>query len=122
MVGPMEGFATSVDGALAPASVRKAAIASRSLRRWPMRETPRSFRSSAVRFGRTVSSISLSQKAASYRPRPRLRSQTTMSMSATQTQADRIIVLPGEGVQDWPRYIAQKSDALLTWLAGALLI
>jgi len=42
------------------------------------------FRSSAVRFGRTVSSISLSRKAASYRPRPRLRSQTTMSMTGTQ--------------------------------------
>src|SRR5262249_15369817 len=69
---------------------------------------------SAVRLGRTVSSISLSRKAASYRPRPRLRSQTTISIEGAQTQGDRIIVLSGEGVQDWPRYIAQKSDALLT--------
>ena len=43
---------------------------------------------------------------------PRLRSQTTMSMRATQTQGDRIIVSPSEGVQDWPRYIVQKSEAL----------
>src|SRR6516165_3111289 len=98
MVGALEVFAASGDGALVPASVRKAAIASRSLRRWPTTDTPRSFRSSAVRFGRTVSSISLSRKAASYCPRPRLRSQTTISMTSTQTQGDRIIVLPGEGV------------------------
>ena len=42
--------------------------------------TPSSFRSSAVRLGRTVSSISFSRNAASYCPRPRLRSQTTTSM------------------------------------------
>src|SRR6516164_5565169 len=77
------------DDGVASASVRRAAMASRSLRRWPTTETPRSFRSSAVRFGRTVSSISLSRKAASYRPRPRLRSQTTMSMTATQIQGWR---------------------------------
>src|SRR5262252_7358844 len=98
MVGALEVFATSVDGALAPASVRRAAIASRSLRRWPTTETPRSFKSSAVRFGRTVSSISLSRKAASYRPRPRLRNQTTMFMP--NSGLARIIVLPGVGVQD----------------------
>ena len=48
-VGALEAVAASEDGALAPASVRKAAIASRSWRRWPTTETPRSFRSSAVR-------------------------------------------------------------------------
>ena len=53
-----------------------------SLRRWPTVETPRSFRSSAVRLGRTVSSISLSRNAASYFLRPRLRSQTTTSIGA----------------------------------------
>jgi hypothetical protein len=37
---------------------RSAAIASRSLRRCPTMPTPKSFRSSAVKFGRTVSSIS----------------------------------------------------------------
>ena len=68
-------------GALPPVSVRRAAIASSSLRRCPTAETPRSFRSSAVRLGRTVSSISFSRNAASYFPRPRLRSQTTMSMT-----------------------------------------
>jgi hypothetical protein len=47
---------TASDEALVPASVRKAAIASRSLRRWPTTETPRSFRSSAVRFGSVAQS------------------------------------------------------------------
>ena len=44
-----------------------------------------------------------------------------MSMGATQTQGGRIIVRPGEGVQDWPRYIVQKSEALqrLTTRASA---
>ena len=46
--------------------------------------TPSSFRSSCVRLGRTVSSISFSRNAASYFPRPRLRSQTTMSMMAPE--------------------------------------
>src|SRR5215475_3241060 len=62
------------------ASARKAAIASRSLRLCPSAETPSSLRSSAVRLGRTVSSISFSRNTASYFPRPRLRSQTTTSM------------------------------------------
>ena len=44
------------------------------------RRTDFSFWSSAVRPGRTVSSISFSRNAASYFPRPRLRSQTTTSM------------------------------------------
>ena len=46
--------------------------------------TPSSFRSSSVRLGRTVSSISFSRNAASYFPRPRLRSQTTTSMMAPE--------------------------------------
>ena len=41
-------------------------MASSNLRRWPSEATPSSFRSSAVRFGRTVSSMSLSRKTASY--------------------------------------------------------
>ena len=41
-------------------------MASSSLRRCPTIPTPRSFRSSAVRLGRTVSSISFSRNAASY--------------------------------------------------------
>jgi hypothetical protein len=57
----------SACGALAFASIRSAAIASSSLRRCPTMPTPRSFKSSAVRFGRTVASISLSRNAASYR-------------------------------------------------------
>jgi hypothetical protein len=38
-------------------------MASKILRRCPTIETPRSFRSSAVRLGRTVSSISFSRNA-----------------------------------------------------------
>ena len=47
----------------------------------PERREAKPLRSSAVRLGRTVSSISFSRNAASYFPRPRLRSQTTMSMT-----------------------------------------
>jgi hypothetical protein len=78
----LDVVATSAEGGLLPASARRAAIASSSLRRCPRAPTPSSFRSSAVRLGRTVSSISFLRKAASYFPRPRLRSQTTMSMMA----------------------------------------
>jgi hypothetical protein len=66
-----------------PTIVARTAIASRILRRCPTIPTPKSFRSPAVRFGRTVSSISLSRNAASYLSRLRLRSQTTMSMMAS---------------------------------------
>ena len=62
------------------ASVRKAAMASSSLRRWPMAPTPMSFRSSAVKRRRTVSSISFSRNAAAYRSRPRLWSHSVGSM------------------------------------------
>src|SRR5262245_17046373 len=111
MVGPLAVVARS-EVTLASASGLKAAIASRSLRRWPTIETPRSFRSSAVRFGRTVSSISFSRKAASYRPRPRLRSQITMSITAAKLKVathhrPAWIVCPGQ-------YIAQKPEARLT--------
>ena len=81
-LGALDVVAASAEGALPLASVRRAAIASSSLRRCPSAATPSSFRSSAVRLGRTVSSISFSRNAASYFPRPRLRSQTTMSMRA----------------------------------------
>jgi hypothetical protein len=58
-----------------------------------------------VRFGRTVSSISLSRKATSYRPRPRLRNQTTMSMRPHHRPARRRC--PGLA-----SVIAQKTEAL----------
>jgi hypothetical protein len=79
------GDASAVAGqgvAVGPAlvSARRAAIASSNLRRCPTMPAPKSFGSSAVKLGRTVSSISFSRKAASYFPRPRLRSQTTTSM------------------------------------------
>ena len=63
------------------ASVRKIAMASSSLRRCPTTTTPRSFKSSAVKFGRTASSISFWRNVALYRSRPSLRSQSTRSMA-----------------------------------------
>jgi hypothetical protein len=57
---------------LALASARRAAIVSRSFRRCPMVVTSSSFKSSAVKFERTVSSMSFSRNAPSYLSRPRL--------------------------------------------------
>src|ERR1700731_3292776 len=79
-----ETLLTSAGDATALVSLGRTAIASSSLRRCPSAVTPSSLRSSAVRFGRTVSSISFSRNAASYCPRPRLRSQTTTSMMAPE--------------------------------------
>ena len=76
---PAESCAVAFVFALS--SVRNAEMASRSLRRGPRAATPSSFRSSAVKFGRTLSSTSLSRNAASYFPRPKLRSQATTSMA-----------------------------------------
>ena len=90
----------STGGALPLASLRRAAMASRSLRRCPTAVTPSSFSVSCVRLGRTVWSISFSRNAASYFPRPRLRSQTTMSMTgAPQSWVVPIIFRSIEGVQ-----------------------
>src|ERR1051326_5256148 len=66
-------------GAVAFASLARAGMASRSLRRCPTRTTPTSFKSSAVKLARTVASIALSRNAASYCSRPRLRSQAPTS-------------------------------------------
>ena len=49
--------ATSAEGASPLASVRRAAIASSSLRRCPSDATPSSFRSSAVRFGEDLKEL-----------------------------------------------------------------
>ena len=46
-------------------SVRNAAIASSSWRRWPTEVTPRSLRSSTVRLGRTTALTSFSRNVAS---------------------------------------------------------
>src|SRR5262245_8812808 len=78
-------------------SLRSTAMASRILRRCPTIETPRSFRSSVVRLGRTVSSISFSRNAASYFPRPRLRSQTTTSITAPPNSGLLHIIVPSGG-------------------------
>src|ERR1700733_430385 len=76
----VSAFGAAVTEAFTLSSTRRAAIASRILRRCPTIPTPKSFRSSAVRFGRTVQSISFSRNAASYRSRPRLRSQAPISI------------------------------------------
>ena len=98
-LGALDPVATSAAGALPLASALRTAIASRSLRRCPSAATPSSFRSSAVRLGRTVSSISLSRNAASYFPRPRPRSQTTTSMERPQSAVAHIICRGSKGVQ-----------------------
>jgi hypothetical protein len=81
-LGVLDVVRGSTGGVLPLTSLRKVAMASSSLRRCPSEVMPSSFKSSAVRFGRTVSSTSFSRKTASYFPRPRLRNQTTMSMTA----------------------------------------
>jgi hypothetical protein len=73
------------DGALVFASARRTAMASSSFRRCPTMPTPRSFKSSAVKLGRTTSSIACSRNATSYCPRPRLRSQPPTSITAALT-------------------------------------
>jgi hypothetical protein len=73
------------DNGVALASARKAAMASSSLRRCPTNPTPSSFKSSAVKLGRTVSSILFSRNDASYYSRPSLRSQPPRSMMAPST-------------------------------------
>ena len=55
-----------------------------AMRRCPTMTTPRSFKSSAVKLGRTLSSIAFSRNDASYCSRPRLRSQTPRSMMVPQ--------------------------------------
>jgi hypothetical protein len=92
-----ETLLTSTGDSTALVSLEKAAIASSSLRRCPIAVTPSSFRSSVVRCGRTVSSISFSRKAASYFARHRLRSQTTTSMTAPQYQGLAHIIMHSGG-------------------------
>src|ERR1700730_8231269 len=78
---------------------RKAVMASRSLRRCPTIPTPKSFRSSAVRLGRTVSSISFSRNAASYLSRPRLRSQPLRSITAPHASGTSLSLSEGLTLQ-----------------------
>ena len=69
----LQSMMTLRSGAPVSLSLHRAAAASKQLAAVPTMPTPKSFRSSAVRFGRTVSSISFSQNAFS---RPRLGSHT----------------------------------------------
>ena len=82
VLGAVEGATASFAVALAPRSARRAAMASSRMRRCPRAAIPSSFRSSAVRLGRDLSSILLSRNAASYSSIPRLRSQSPRSMTA----------------------------------------
>ena len=65
-LGALEVVAASTEVGLPFASLRRAAIASRSLRRCPTAVTPSSLRVSCVRLRRTASSISFSRNAARY--------------------------------------------------------
>ena len=69
----------AAEGASASLAERRSAIASSRTRRCPTIVTPKSFKSSAVRRGRTLSVIAFSRKAASYCSSPRLLSQLSMS-------------------------------------------
>ena len=80
------------DVAFTPASARRAAMALSSLRRCPTASTPNSFKSSAVKLGRTESSIAFLRNAASYCSRPRLRSQTPRSIIASYLRRRVIII------------------------------
>ena len=83
-VGCADGRATGCGSAVTPRarfSPCKAAIAARSLRRWPIEVTPRPTRSSAVSSGRMSAPISLSRNACSYCESCKLRSQVPMSTS-----------------------------------------
>ena len=81
-----------------------------------------SLRSSAVKFGRTVSSISFSRNAASYFPRPRLRSQTTtVHRSAPRLWVPHMIFSARESVQGSLNYGSQrtiKTAEVISRLAG----
>jgi hypothetical protein len=87
------------------ASARRAAMASRSFRRCPTIPTPKSFKSSAVKAGRTVSSISFSRNAAfrgqgpaanSRRPSSRPYSGRRMIIQAKQSVQALILEYPGD--------------------------
>ena len=66
-------------------SGRSAAIASSNRRRCPTKPTPRSFRSSGVRLGNTLSSISLARNAGSYCSRPSFFSHSATSIADTRS-------------------------------------
>jgi len=63
-----------------PPSAPIAAMASSNRRRCPTKVTPRSFKSSAVRIGRTLASIALSRNAGAYCSSPSLRNHSVISV------------------------------------------
>jgi hypothetical protein len=78
------GAVTAAVGASAPG----AAIASSRRRRCPTKVTPRSFRSSAVRLGNTLSSISFARNAGSYCSSLSFRSQSATSIADSRRDTD----------------------------------
>ena len=76
-----------------PSSHTQCSNCSQQLAAMPERRDAKLLWSSAVRSGRTVSSISRSRNAASYFPGPRLRSQATMSMTALKLRDCSIALL-----------------------------
>jgi hypothetical protein len=64
-----------------PPSAENAALAVKQLTTVPDNSNAKMFKSSAVKLGRTVSSIAFSRNATSYCSRPRLRSQPPRSMT-----------------------------------------
>jgi hypothetical protein len=103
------GAAASADGVLT-VSLCRAAKASRSLRRWPTIDTPRSLRSSAVRFGRTVSSIS--RNAASYFPMHAVQQVVEPVDGPQRERVDPTVGHPPKLVDFLPR-VRQQRDELV---------
>src|SRR5271167_4676773 len=109
-------WATAAGTGAASTSLRNAAIAASSFRRWPTRLTPRSLRSSAVSSGNTAASIALPRKASSYCCMPRLWSQAAMSTLASPDAVTARAGLPYRRLrparEESARLIAGQGDAV----------
>ena len=81
------GVSRTIVSAMTGAWVPSAAIASSNRRRWPIGTTPISLRSSDVRLGSTLSSISFTRNAGSYCSSPRAWSHAAMSTLASPTRS-----------------------------------
>ncbi len=103
----------SAGAAFASASARRTAMASSSVRRCPTMTTPRSFKSSAVKRGRTFSLIALSRNIASYCSRPRCRSQPPRSMIVPELNPARMIIQVKQGVQGTAHSAARSRGPVL---------
>jgi hypothetical protein len=89
-------------------------MASMSRRRWPTKLTPRSFRSSTVRLGNTLSSISFARNAGSYccSPRPWSHAAMSTALLPAAVAAARAIVPRIVGAREHSaRLVAARSRA-----------